>query len=429
LDTEVSGFGRDAAVALPGPDWLRAKRAAAAERFGDLDLPTEAEEIWRYSRIGDLDLDRYAPAMYDSTTTDPVAPQMRPVIEAVGTHAALVIVNNGSVAHSGANPELEERGLTIGDLRERDGGDELWGDVASSVTDAFTELNAAFAPGAVYVDIPAGMEIEDPIVVVHWIHGDGAAVFPHTVVRAGADSGATVVEYQMSEDVEALVDPVVELHVDRAARLRYLNVQDLGPRVWHIGYQASQVERDATLRSSTVALGGSYARTRTDSRIIGQGGTSYLTAVYFADGDRMHDFRTLQDHDAPSSTSDLLFKGAVQDTGRSVYSGLIRVRKDARGTNAFQTNRNLVLSEGAGAESVPNLEIETDDVRCSHASAVGPIDEEHRYYLESRGVPPDVAERLIVLGFFGEVLDQLPTPALVDTVRATVAERLAAKPR
>src|SRR5205807_9669716 len=126
--------------------------------------------------------------------------------------------------------------------------------------------------------------------------------------------------------------------------------------------------------------------------------------VSVADGDRMHDFRTLQDHAGPSSTSDLLFKGAVKDHGRSVYSGLIRVRKEAPGTNAFQTNRNLVLSEGASAESVPNLEIETNDVKCSHASAVGPIDEEQRYYLESRGVPPDVAERLIVMGVSGEVL-------------------------
>ena len=153
-------------------------------------------------------------------------------------------------------------------------------------------------------------------------------------------------------------------------------------------------------------------------------GSSYLTALYFADGERMHDFRTLQDHAGPSSTSDLLFKGAVQDRGRSVYSGLIRVRKEAPGTNAFQTNRNLVLSEGASAESVPNLEIETNDVKCSHASAVGPIDEEQLYYLESRGVPPEAAERLIVLGFFSDVLDRLPTPKLVSSLKAGVAERL-----
>jgi Fe-S cluster assembly protein SufD len=213
--------------------------------------------------------------------------------------------------------------------------------------------------------------------------------------------------------------------VGDAARLRYLNVQDLGARVFQVGYQTSRVGRDATLQSSVVALGGDYARVRTDSRIDGKGGTSYLTAVYFADGARMHDFRTIQNHIAPKTTSDLLFKGAVSDTARSVYSGLIRVGKEARGTNAYQTNRNLVLSEGAGAESVPNLEIETNDVVCSHASAVGPIDDEQRYYLESRGIAPEVAERLIVLGFFGEVLDRLPLSEAVTGLRATLVRRLA----
>ena len=134
--------------------------------------------------------------------------------------------------------------------------------------------------------------------------------------------------------------------------------------------------------------------------------------------------RQLQDHDAPRTTSDLLFKGAVEDQAQSVYSGLIRVRKGARGTNAFQTNRNLVLSDGAHADSVPNLEIEENDVRCSHASAVGPIDEDQRYYLESRGVPPAVADRLIVLGFFDEILDRTPVPGLRELLRGAVAAKL-----
>ena len=138
----------------------------------------------------------------------------------------------------------------------------------------------------------------------------------------------------------------------------------------------------------------------------------------------MHDFRTLQDHAAPKTRSNLLFKGAVQGHAQSVYTGLIRVRKEARGTDAFQTNRNLKLSEHAWAESVPNLEIETNDVRCSHASTVGPIDEEQRFYLESRGVPPGLAERLIVLGFFDEVLDRLPVPSLVPDLVAEVSAKL-----
>jgi Fe-S cluster assembly protein SufD len=138
----------------------------------------------------------------------------------------------------------------------------------------------------------------------------------------------------------------------------------------------------------------------------------------------MHDFRTIQDHDAPHTTSDLLFKGAVQDHAASVYTGLIKIREHARGTNAFQTNRNLTLSEGAWAESVPNLDIRTNDVKCSHASTVGPIDEDQRFYLESRGIRPEVAERLVVLGFFDEVLGQLPAVDLVADLRARVAAKL-----
>jgi Fe-S cluster assembly protein SufD len=138
----------------------------------------------------------------------------------------------------------------------------------------------------------------------------------------------------------------------------------------------------------------------------------------------MHDFRTLQDHIAPKTHSDLLFKGAVQNRARSVYTGLIRIRHDAKGSAAFQTNRNLTLSHGAWAESVPNLEIETNDVKCSHASTVGPIDDEQRFYLESRGIPPEVAERLVVLGFFDEVLDQLPVGPLATELRQQVSAKL-----
>ncbi len=429
-------FTPDAASALAGPDWLRARRTAAAERFAALSLPSEAEEIWRYSRISDLDLDQFAPAgpEFDGPEFDGprpggrVPPALEQVIEAAGPLAACVIVRNGAVAHVTCDVDWAGRGLAVGsianvaDLGE---GDDILGSVAPSSTDAFTELNTAFLPGAAVVRVKPGLVVDKPVLVVHWLDGEGVAAFPRTIVQAGADSELTVVEHQASADVRMVVDSVVELDVGDAARVKYLNVQDLGARVWQIGYQASRVGRDATLNSAVVALGGDYARVRTDSSITGKGGQSYLNAVYFADGARMHDFRTLQDHAAPNSTSDLLFKGAVQDRGRSVYSGLIRVRKEAPGTNAYQTNRNLVLSEGASAESVPNLEIETNDVKCSHASAVGPIDEEHLYYLESRGVPPGAAERLIVLGFFGDVLDKLPSPKLVASIKAAVAERLA----
>ena len=156
----------------------------------------------------------------------------------------------------------------------------------------------------------------------------------------------------------------------------------------------------------------------------GEGGESDQLAVYFADGAQMLDFRTLQDHDAPRTRSDLLFKGAVEDVARSVYSGLVHLRPTAQKANAFQTNRNLVLSEGASAESIPNLEIEANDVKCSHASTVGPIDDDQLYYLESRGIPPEDAERLIILGFFDDVLERLPVSSLSDGLRRSVVDKL-----
>jgi Fe-S cluster assembly protein SufD len=173
-----------------------------------------------------------------------------------------------------------------------------------------------------------------------------------------------------------------------------------------------------------VALGGYYARLRAESLLAGEGGESDLTSVYFGDDDQMLDFRTLQDHHAPHTRSDLLFKGAVEDHAQSVYSGLIRIRKGAQRANAFQTNRNLVLTEGAEAMSVPNLEIEADDVHCSHASTVGPIDDDQLYYLATRGVPPAEAERLIVLGFFDDVFDRLPMPSLVTPLRRSVIAKI-----
>ena len=164
------------------------------------------------------------------------------------------------------------------------------------------------------------------------------------------------------------------------------------------------------MRTFTASLGGEYARFRTESVLAGQGGSAELLAAYLGDGSQVHDFRTLQEHGAPRTKSDLVFKGAVAGTARSVYSGLIRMRHGAKGADAFQTNRNLVLSEGAHADSVPNLDIEENDVRCSHASAVGPIDREQRFYLEARGVPPAVAERLILLGFFDDLWARITAP-------------------
>jgi len=340
---------------------------------------------------------------------------MQPILDAIGPRSALVVTGAGAPGLIGP----VAAGLTIGLDDEAS-----FGDVAGE-PDAFVMLNAAFVDRPLTVRVARGTALADPIVVVHWISADGAAIFPRTFVTIEAGAEASVVEILASADVASLVVPVTELDVADGARLRYVTVQNLGPRVWQLGLQASRVGRDADCLAHTVAFGGEYARVRSDSALVGRGATSHLLAVYFGEDHQMHDFATFQSHTGKHTTSNLLFKGAVANSSHSVYRGIIQVQKGASGTNAFQTNRNLVLDEGAHADSVPTLEIEENDVSCSHASAVGPIDEEQRFYLESRGVPPEVADRLIVFGFLDDALERVPVRSLLPWLRATLADKLA----
>jgi Fe-S cluster assembly protein SufD len=422
-------FTPDAAAALGGPDWLNTRRARAAERLASVAWPTDSEEIWRYSRINQLDLGRFRPFTADELGAPDVEPVPGggPFGAELGDHAALLVVRDGRVVHHEIDPAVEAQGVTVCGIATCDAGVvEPWlGTVAGASEDAFTVLHDAFLAGGAFVHVPRGVVVEQPIVVLHWADGDGRASFPHTLVVAEEASQVTVVERQSSAPkVVHLVDSVVELAVGDGAHVRHVTVQEFGSGTWSIALQRAHLGRDATVSSSAVALGGDYARVRTEARLDGQGAESDLLAVYFGDGAQMHDFRTFQDHVAPRTRSDLLFKGAVEDTARSVYSGLIRIRPDAQKVEATQSNRNLVLSEGAGAESIPNLEIEADDVRCSHASTVGPIDDDQRYYLETRGVRPPDAERLIVLGFFEDVFARLPIPALATPLRRAVHEKV-----
>ena len=415
----------DAALELGGPDWLRERRAEGVAAFAKVDLPSTDEELWRYSRIDDLDLDSYT--LSDGPGHGGVSPHVADVLGALVDRAATVVARNGRVVDVEVDDGLAAKGLLVGPAAEGDVG--VLGEALSSegptpsATDAFTLLNDAAQLEPVVVRIPDGLVLPAPVVVVHVTEGDRVAAFPRLVVQAGADSSASVIEVQVSAGQGGLVVPVTEIVAGRAARVGFVNLQQLDLSTWQIGLQASRVEADATFRSTSVGFGGEYARLRTDCRMVGRGATGELDAIYFGEGDQTLDFRTFQEHVAPDCTSNLLFKGAGGGRSRSVYTGLIRVGKDARGTNAFQTNRNVKLSEQAWAESIPNLMIENNDVRCSHASAVGPIDEEQRFYLESRGLPTDVAERLIVGGFFGEVLAKLPVSGLASVLARTIADK------
>ena len=363
------------------------------------------------------------------------------LVSSLGPRSGLVVTINGVLAtlSSSVGDEL----LSLGRTAEHPEGEHLLGSVVTHPGD-FLLLNEAFAVDPLIVDIAPGAVIEDPVVVVHVVSGDGGeAVFPRTLVRSGASSRAGVVEIVVDVDAGLLaalpspssptsvtggagglghlVVPLTEIDVADDATLSFVSVQSLGTDTWQLAHQGSTIGANATLQSFAVALGGDYARLRTDSALRGESGTSLLRAAFIGRYDQMLDFRTLQDHLAPRTTSDLLFMGAVADHAHSVYSGLIRVRRGAVRSDAMQTNHNLVLDEGAHADSVPNLDIEENDVKCSHGSTVGPVDEDQRYYLESRGVEPEVAERLIVAGFFEAIADQVP----IDGTRSMVGRALA----
>ena len=415
----------EAALELGGPHWLRERRAEAVAAFSEVAMPTTEKELWRYSRIDDLDLSSFH--LSDGPGSGGVSSHVPDVLGALVDRAAIVVVRNGRVVDVDVDEALASKGLLVGPALDGDVG--VLGQALStegptpSATDAFTLLNDAALLEPVVIRIPDGVDLRAPVVVVHVTEGDRVVAFPRLVVHAGQDSSASIVEVQVSAGRGGLVVPVTEVVAERAARVGIVNVQQLDLSTWQIGLQASRVEADATFRSTSVGFGGDYARLRTDCRMVGRGATGELDAIYFGEGDQTLDFRTFQEHVAPECTSNLLFKGAGGGRSRSVYTGLIRVAKEARGTNAFQTNRNVKLSDQAWAESIPNLMIENNDVRCSHASAVGPIDEEQRFYLESRGLPTDVAERLIVGGFFGEVLAKLPVAALAPVLARTIGNK------
>jgi Fe-S cluster assembly protein SufD len=470
----LSRFTPDAALAVGGPSWLVARRAAAAERLQAQSMPSEAEEIWRYSGIDTFDLDRFAPSLAPGDVAVAAAlATARSAAVSFGAHAALVVTLDGRVVAiqgPGSGTGVDSAGVGgagvggAGVDGDGSGSLQVYAAAAAAVPptalgavavggDAFDELHDAFLCDAAVVDVAAGSDVGHPVLVIHLVRGDavgarGGAVFPRTVVRLGEGARAGVVELILPAAAAAagagggardglaaatgtglgpLVVSVAELEVADGASLAYANLQELDHSATQVAVQASRVGTDGELRSFSAVAGGGYARLRTDATVAGSGARSTLLAAYLGTGDQVLDFRTRQVHAAPRTHSELLFKGAVADTARSVYSGLIRIRRGARGSDALQTNHNLVLSEGARADSVPNLDIEENDVRCSHASTVGPIDEDQRYYLESRGIEPTVAERLVVAGFFTDLAARAPFDGVGRRLQALVGEQLIAR--
>lgn len=424
-----AGFAPEALDALGGPAWLVARRQEALARAAKAELPSEAEEEWHYSNVGALDLDAFAPpspAVATLGEAGGLPPPATRLLEAFGQVAAVAVTVDGVVAEVRLEAGAPE-GLRVGRLLDASSAPAGLAPLEEGA-DALSLVAEACVRDGVQVEVAPRTVVPAPIVLLHVVTdaASGRLVAPRTLVELGSEAEATVVELLVSGEGEALVASASELVVGAGGQLAHLAAQELGGRALQLGSHRARLARDASLTSFVAALGGATARQRTHAVLAGENAESRLFAAYLADGRQVLSFRTVQEHIAPRTVSELVFKGAVAGEARSAYSGLVHLHHGARRADASQTNRNLVLSEGARADSVPNLDIEENDVRCSHASAVGPIDAEQRFYLESRGVPPAAAERLVLLGFFEEILARSPNAAFAAQVRDALPGRLAA---
>jgi Fe-S cluster assembly protein SufD len=380
------------------PDFAQTLRTTAFDEFRSMPIPSQETEEWRYTDLSSFELD-FAPVP--------------------GRHA--LTTSNQPVADLGVvfcdlDRALEEHP----ELLEP----KLHGLVPTNRT-KFTALHGAFRRGGTFLFVPRGVRVELPLQTVTTLHDDGAAVFPHTVVIADEGADVTLIDRFSSSDLErAFSDAIAEIYIGDGARVRYASIQEWGSGVTHLGIQRATVGRDGEFRSLAIGFGASLARAEAETVLAGPGGFSEMLGVFFADGIQHFDHRSVQDHVAPNCTSDLLYKGALRDASRAVYSGWVHVRPGAQKTNAMQTSRNVVLSEHAKADAIPNLEIEANDVRCGHAASVGPVEEETLFYLESRGIPRAEAERLVVTGFFQEVLDRVTLDEVRHNAELAIQEEL-----
>jgi Fe-S cluster assembly protein SufD len=422
------------------PDWLIERRLESLARFDALPWPDQSMEAWKYTDIRGLDLGVFDPlpvAQPEAKTLDDIPDEVQAAIGEVGERSGFAVQIDADLVHSTLDPELAAKGVIFGSVGSIAAGypdpvrDALGHAGVSVSEEKVATLAAAFASGGAYLYVPRGVQIPLPLQSFRWLSKSGLAVFPRTVVAVEEGASVTYIDHYKSGPLDgpALAAANVEIYAHPASNVSYLGVQDWAPTVWHFNIQRAVVQRDATLRSLAATLGGKLSRSVVESILDGPGSHSEMLGVYFADGDQRFDHRSLQEHRAPNSSSDLYYKGALKGHSSAVYSGLIHIAKEAQKTDSQQANRNLILSEHAKADSIPLLEIEANDVRCSHGVSVGPPDEDQRFYLESRGLDHDEAEQLIVKGFFQEVLDRVRVPEIRDALGRAVEEELALEER
>ncbi|MGA9761612.1 MAG: Fe-S cluster assembly protein SufD [Gaiellaceae bacterium] len=384
------------------------KRTAALERYRELPLPTPSEEGWRFTDLTGFDPDAYELA------GEARPAEIAPLVEL--DFAASARIDESGVEILAAPEDIRFEPLDESDARIG----ELVG-----TEDKIAAGNAALWRHGLLIEVPAGVVLERPLHVRIASTVEKAALPTRLLVVAGEGSRFTLVEEHVSaaEDIDAFTSCAVELHVGAAAKLELVSVQRLSRATWHFAHQRARLARDSQLDWICVGLGSRKGKTWIYNDLAEAGATSRVTGVYFADGSQHLDYDTYQEHVAPHTSSDFLFRGALRDEATTVWRGMIRVEPEAQGTDAYQENRNLLLSRQTHANSIPGLEILADEVRCSHGATVGQVDREQLFYLMSRGMTESEAERLIVRGFFAEALDRIER----EPIREALAQALEAR--
>ena len=383
-------------------------RAEALERYRALPVPSTTEEAWRFTDLRGFDPDGFA------ATGDAVGePQSLVSLDVAGS----VIVGEAGM-HFAQVPD----GVTVEPLRD---DHPLLGTLVAP-NEKFAAHNAALWENGVLIHVPKGVVVEKPIYIRVQNTIEGGQLFWRLLVVAEEGSRFTVIEEyaSASPDLSGYSNAVVELFVEQAAKLEYVSIQNLSRETWHFATHHARVERDAELDWVAGGFGSKNGKIRIQNDLNGPGATSRVTGAYFADGEQHLDYDTFQEHIAPSTESDFAFKGALRESAHSVWRGMIRVEQDAQKTNAYQENRNLLLSPDAHADSIPGLEIMANDVRCTHGATLGRVNREELFYLMTRGLSRSEAERVIVRGFFQDILDRIDLEPVRDALGAALEARI-----
>ena len=385
-------------------------KAAALERYRALPLPSTTDEHWRFTDLRGFDPEAFSVNGAKARSAGDSMLQIDAAAVAEATEGGIEIVRA---------PD----GITFAPL----GDHELLGTLVGT-EDKLTAHNAALWKHGLLVHVPAGVELEKPLYVRVGNSTPGGALFWRLLVVAGEGARFTLIEESASADVEleSYSNAVAEVFLERGSKLEYVSIQNVSRGTWHFATHRARVDRDAELDWVAGGFGSRKGKVTIENRLAGQGATSRVTGAYFADGDQHLDYDTLQEHEAPHTTSDFAFKGVLRDRATSVWRGMIKVERDAQRTNAYQENRNLLLSPEAHADSIPGLEILANDVRCTHGATVSQVNRDELFYCMARGLSREEATLLIVRGFYQEIFDRIELEPVRDALQSVLEARLLA---